>query len=221
MTRQLETAIAEPPRAAAVRWPGNVPDLGRAERALLAALEGSPPPEPELAPLAASVAAVLSPIERSALTGGLASAETTPIRRAAAMRVRAGFAIASAPPGGSVPDPKAVASLLGEIDDLLFEVNALASAAQTDIGPALRACRNSLVKEAIDFSEISQRFSRVEVEDLAAPPRRSSRQPRTRRARPAQQGRAIASSRRQLAVGIVVALLAAALLLALRLLTRP
>jgi hypothetical protein len=64
----------------------------------------------------------------------------------------------ASPPSGSNSDAAAVAALLGEIDGLLAEVNVLAGAASPELAPALGACRNALVKEAIDFSEVAQRY---------------------------------------------------------------
>lgn len=152
----------------AATWPGNAPGMELSEQVLLAALEGAEPPVPELAEVAAQVAAVLSEIERAALLGASPGFDATPIRMSAAMRVRVGFAFASAPPPGSNSDSAAVAAFLGEIDALLAEVNALAADAPEELAPALGGCRNALVKEAIDFSEVAQRYVPVEVEAAAA-----------------------------------------------------
>jgi hypothetical protein len=156
-------------------WPANAPDLELSERALLAAVDGAAPPIPELGDVAAQVAAALSDIERAALLGASPGFDATPLRRAAAMRVRVGFAFASAPPAGSNSDSAAVAAFLGEIDALLSEVNALAAAVPEDMAPALGACRNALVKEAIDFSEVAQRYVPVEVEPVPQEQRRPAK----------------------------------------------
>jgi hypothetical protein len=59
------------------------------------------------------------------------------------MRVRVAFCFASAPRAGSQSD--------------------------ADVQPALEACRNALVKEAIDLSEVAQRYVPVEVAAPAGP----------------------------------------------------
>lgn len=154
-------------------WPSNAPDLELAERALLAAIDGAAPPVPELAAVAGQVAGALSELERAALLGAQLELDAGALRRSAAMRVRVGFAFAAAPPPGSDSDSAAVAAFLGEIDALLSEVSALAANAPAEFAPALGACRNALVKEAIDFSETAQRYVPVEVKDssrAARPP---------------------------------------------------
>lgn len=177
-------------------WPANAPDLEVSERALLAAVDGAAPPIPELAGVAAQVAAALSDIERAALLGASPGFDATPIRRAAAMRVRVGFAFASAPPAGSNSDSAAVAAFLGEIDELLSEVNALAVNVPEELVPALGACRNALVKEAIDFSEVAQRYVPVDVEAI---PRPDQRKPAAKvaGARVLSQGRVTDAEKRQ------------------------
>jgi hypothetical protein len=131
-------------------------------------MDGTPPPYPALGAVATQVAGALSAIEEKALARAPLEVDGTPIRRAAAMRVRVGFAFASAPPRGSSSDPDAVATLLGEIDELLSEVNGLAASSSLELAPALGACRNALVKEAIDFSEVAQRYVAAEPAVLAA-----------------------------------------------------
>ena len=141
-------------------WPADAPDLQLAERALRETLEGASTP---VAGVASQVARSLSGLERAALAGAPLPFDASPVRRALAMRVRVGVAFATAPPPGSSVDAAAVARLLGEIDDLLSEVNALTETAATELATALGACRSALVKEAIDFSEAAQRYTPAEL----------------------------------------------------------
>jgi hypothetical protein len=144
-------------------WPANAPDHASAEEALLAGMDRTPPPFPAFGAVAIQVADALSELEVKALARAPLQIDGGPIRRAAAMRLRVGVAFATAPPRGASSDPAAVAALLAEIDDLLSEVNALAVDAPPELAPALSACRNALVKEAIDFSETAQRYVAVDA----------------------------------------------------------
>jgi hypothetical protein len=141
-------------------WPADTPDLQLAERALRETSEGASTP---VAGVASQVARSLSALERAALAGAPLPFDASPVRRALAMRVRVGVAFATAPPPGSSVDAAAVAMLLGEIDDLLSEVNALAESAEKERATALRACRSALVREAIDFSAAAQRYAPAEL----------------------------------------------------------
>jgi hypothetical protein len=132
-------------------------------------MDGTPAPFPALGPIATRVAAMLSDLEVKAIAGARLEFDAAPLRRAAAMRVRVGFALASVPPRGSAAEPTAVAALLGEIDDILSEVNALADNAPAERGAALGAARNALVKEAIDFSEVAQRFVQRDADAIPEP----------------------------------------------------
>lgn len=149
--------------AGPVTWPANAPTLGIAEEALLAGLDRTPPPFPAFGAVALQVADALSDLEVKALARAPLQIDGGPIRRAASMRVRVGVAFATAPPRGASSDSASVAALLAEIDDLLAEVNALASDAPPELAPALGGCRNALVKEAIDFSEVAQRYVAVDA----------------------------------------------------------
>ncbi|HSM91509.1 MAG TPA: hypothetical protein VLT47_01410 [Anaeromyxobacteraceae bacterium] len=143
-------------------WPAETPDLQAAERALRGALEGSPAPAPVVAGVASQVVRTLTDLERASLAGASLGFDGAPVRRASAMRVRVGVAFATAPPPGARADAAAVAALLGEIDDLLSEVNALAETASMDLARALGSCRAALVREAIDFSMAAQRYAPAE-----------------------------------------------------------
>jgi hypothetical protein len=148
-------------------WPADTPDLQLAERALRETWDGSSEP---VADVASQVARSLSDLERAALAGAPLPFDASPVRRALAMRVRVGVAFATAPPPGSSVDASAVATLLGEIDDLLSEVNALTEGAARDQAMALGACRSALVREAIDFSAAAQRYAPAELVVEERPP---------------------------------------------------
>lgn len=189
-------------------WPGNAPDLELAERALLAEVTGAVAPVPTIAGVAARVAGALSDLEKVSLARAPLEIDTAPVRRAAAMRVRVGVAIATAPPAGATADSDAVAALLAEIDELLFEVNALAASAPPLLVAALGRCRSVLVKEAIDFSEVAHHYERP---DLEPGPAYAMRRARPARASPtAAQG--AGRRKRALWVGVAVAAAAAAAL---------
>jgi hypothetical protein len=190
-------------------WPGNAPDLELAERALLAELTGAVPPVPAIAGVAAKVAGALSDLEKVSLSRAPLEIDASPVRRAAAMRVRVGVAIATAPPAGTAADPDAVAALLAEIDELLFEVNDLAVSAPPLLVAALSRCRSVLVKEAIDFSEVAHRYERPDLEP--GPASAVRRRSRPARASPtgAQGGLRMGWRSRALWVGVAVAAAAA------------
>jgi hypothetical protein len=186
-------------------WPANAPSLEVAEEALLAAVDSMPPPYPELANVAAQVAAAISELEVKALGGQRLAIDGAPIRRAAAMRVRVGYAFATAPPVGSHSDSGAVAALLGEIDGLLSEVSDLAADASAEVAPTLGACRNALVKEAIDFSEAAQRYVAVESPAATAAPVKRAPTPGAARVLSVEKGTPAPVNRSQRALVVVLA----------------
>jgi hypothetical protein len=159
VTKRIEPRNPSPPPPPTPAWPAGIPGLDVAERALRSALDASAPPDPAIGGVATRVAGELSEIEGKALRGAPLQVDSSPLRRAAAMRVRVGAALASAPPPGARADGDAVAALLAEIDDLLSDVNAVAASGSMELAAALAACRGALVKEAIDFSEVAQRYA--------------------------------------------------------------
>jgi hypothetical protein len=153
-------------------WPGNAPSALEAAEALARGLAGDfDPPGTPLAPVA-DVVAGLTELERSVLAGAPQpepqAFDTEPIRRAAVMRVRVAAALALAPAPGAPVDTAAVSAWLAEIDALLAKVNGLAQAAPAELHPAVEQVRNSLVKEAIDFSEAAHGGA-APAETAAAP----------------------------------------------------
>jgi hypothetical protein len=166
-------------------WPSNAPSLEISEEALLAGMDLTPPPFPALGAIAIQVAGALSDLEVKAIARAKLEFDGTPLRRAAAMRVRVGFALATAPPRGSTADPTAVATLLGEIDEILSEVNALAESAPAERAVGLGASRNALVKEAIDFSEVAQRYVVRDADPIPAAPRKPAKAAKAAKAAPA------------------------------------
>ncbi len=190
-------------------WPGNTPDLELAERALLAELTGAVPPVPAIAGVAAQVAGALSDLEKVSLARTPVELDAAAVRRAAAMRVRVGVALATAPPVGASADQAAVAALLAEIDELLFEINGLAAEAQPLLAAALGRCRSVLVKEAIDFSEAAQRYARLEPEPDPAPAAHRQRQAPAGSSPVGPAGSGMSWPQRALLVGAAVAAAAA------------
>ncbi len=158
-----------PPRDAA--WPATVPSPAEAEQALAAALTGTLAAESPLRTLADQAVAAMSDLERGVLTGAGIEVASAPLRGAAVMRLRISTAISTRPPPGGQVDAAAVEAMLGEIDALLAAVNGLLGVASEALKPALEVVRNSLVKEAVDFSEAAHRPS----EAAALPPRADPR----------------------------------------------
>ena len=101
----------------------------------------------------------VSELERAVLAGEPQPVDGAPIRRAAVMRVRVAVALATAPPAGTAVDEGAVSALLADIDALLSEVNTVTLGAPPELQASLESIRNSLVKEAIDLSEVAQRLA--------------------------------------------------------------
>jgi hypothetical protein len=75
------------------------------------------------------------------------------------MRLRVASARALAPAGGAEVDGAAVQGILADIDATLAAVNGLAAGAPPDLLAGVEAVRNALVREAIDFSDLSQRIA--------------------------------------------------------------
>ena len=216
MSGRLETVIAGPGSGLAWTptgaWPSNAPSLEVSEEALLAGMDRTPPPFPALDAIATQVASALSELEVKAIAGAKLEFDGTALRRAAAMRVRVGFALATPPPRGSIAEPTAVATLLGEIDEILSEVNVLADSAPAERAVALGAARNALVREAIDFSEVAQRYVARDADAIPSPPRRTEKAgpaPRVLSVR-SEPEPAPATRRRALLVAVAVAALVAA-----------
>lgn len=140
-----------------VAWPAGICTAAEAEDALRRALHGTADPARPLHSLATRTLGTLSELERSVLSREPQAIDATPIRRAALMRLRVADGLASAPAAGSPVDMAALSGVLGDIDGLLAEVGSLLSSVPPELFPALEAIRNSLVSEAIDFSEAAQR----------------------------------------------------------------
>jgi len=147
-----------PPAAAKVEWPGGICGDAEAGEALRRALEGKADVRP-LHALAAKVIEAASELERAVLKGEPQPFDATPVRKATVIRLRVAEALASAPAQGSPVDTAALSATLGQIDALLAEVAPLLQSAPEELVPALEAVRNSLVSEAIDFSEAAQRVA--------------------------------------------------------------
>jgi hypothetical protein len=147
--------VAAPNASAGGAWPSSVPGATEAADALGLGLQGVFAPAGAPLAVVAEVMAGMSPLEKAVLVGEPQPIDVEPIRRAAVMRVRVAVALSTAPqgPGAAPTDPAAVSALLGEIDGLLSDVNALVAGAPPEVQPSLEQVRNALVKEAIDFSE--------------------------------------------------------------------
>jgi hypothetical protein len=152
----LAAPLAQP-AAARGDWPATVPSAGEAADALASGIAGVFAPAGSPLAIVAEVMAGMSPLERAVLLGEPQPIDAEPVRRAAIMRVRVAVALASAPPPGAPVDVAAVSALLGEIDALLTQVNALAASAPPELQPIVEQVRNEVVKEAIDFSEVAHR----------------------------------------------------------------
>jgi hypothetical protein len=159
-----------PPSEPTVDWPGGICTAAEAEDALQRALHGAVEGARPLHDLAMRTLDAISDLERTVLAGEPQPFDAAPIRRAAAMRLRVAEALASAPPAGCPVDAAALSSILGEIDALLAEVAPLLANASEELAPALETIRNTLVSEAIDFSEAAQRASTGKAEAPPAAP---------------------------------------------------
>jgi hypothetical protein len=155
-------ASSPPPASGAVAWPAGGLSLAEAERALANGLRGGFNGESRIRTVTEGVVNTLSALEFAVVSGDPVAVPPEPIRRAALLRLRVASALAERPPTGSVVDQAALSSMLGEIDALLSEVNALAQGAAPDVLPSLEAVRNALVKEAIDFAEAAQQIAPTE-----------------------------------------------------------
>lgn len=163
-----------PPPAARVDWPAGICSDAEAGDALRRALDGKTDAQP-LDALAAAVIEAASDLERAVLKGEPQPFEVTPVRKAAAIRLRVAEALATVPAPGSTVDATALSAVLGQIDGLLAEVAPLLQGAPEELVPALEAVRNSLVSEAIDFSEAAQRVAAVEPAHLPTLPAPATR----------------------------------------------
>jgi hypothetical protein len=150
------------PAAGPVAWPSGAPSVELSEELMAAAADGSLPPGSPLRPIAAPVLAALSDVERDALAGREVPVDAALLRRAAAMRLRVAVALSEPPAPGGAVDVPLVEAILAEIDAVLGGVNALLSTAPEALRPALEATRNALVKEAVDFSEVSHAATPIE-----------------------------------------------------------
>jgi hypothetical protein len=146
-----------PSSAPAADWPSGLSTPAQADDALGRAHRGTADPARPLHALALRTLESLSDLERAVLAGEPQPIDAAPVRKAAVMRLRVAEALASAPPQGSKVDSAALSAILGEIDELLAGVAPLLASAPAELAPALEAIRNSLVREAIDFSEAAQR----------------------------------------------------------------
>ncbi|MFT3914362.1 MAG: hypothetical protein QM704_09665 [Anaeromyxobacteraceae bacterium] len=150
-------AAAQPPAAGqSAAWPAGGLTSAEAQKQLGEGLAGRLPSDAKLRPTLETVLSNLSALEANVLTGQPVAVKPEPLRRAAVMRLRVAHALAGRPPPGSPVDQAALSTMLGEIDALLSDVNALLPEAPDDVVPSLEAVRNALVKEAIDFSEAAQ-----------------------------------------------------------------
>lgn len=162
-----------PPSAPAAAWPSGLATPEQAEDALTRALQERADLARPLQALALRTLGSLSDLERAVLKGKPQPLDPEPIRKAAVLRLRVAEALASAPPPGSPVDSAALSTILGEIDGLLAEVGPLLATAPVELAPALESIRNSLVREAIDFSEAGQRAATTgapPVQVAARPP---------------------------------------------------
>ena len=190
-------------------WPANGPSAVEAADALGRGLAGRFDPRGRPLAAVADVVGSLTELERAVFAGVPQAIDTEPIRRAAVMRVRVQVALATAPATGGDVDGVAISALLAEIDALLSDVNVLAQAAPPELQPALEQVRNSLVKEAIDFSEAAHRVQPAELAPGRGPP---AARARTSQARvgsiESKAGRAVANARskRNRAAYLVLAL---------------
>jgi hypothetical protein len=148
------STYSPPPGAAA--WPAGGLTFDDAEKALQKGLSGRFAGESRLRTVTEGVVNTLCALEFAVVSGDPVAVDPQPIRRAALMRLRVAAALADRPPEGSAVDQGALSAMLGEIDALLSEVNALSQGAPPDVQASLEAVRNALVKEAIDFSEAAQ-----------------------------------------------------------------
>jgi hypothetical protein len=193
-------ALAAPPPA----WPAGLPSVDEAEGALVMKLRGRLGPEAPLATLAEQATAAMSDLERAVLGGAAQPFDTRPILRAAVMRFRVAAAIATAPAPPARVDGAAVAALLADLDAVLGEVNALASAVPAEQQAALASVRNALVREAVDFSEVAHHASLAPTEALAP---RGARAPEPRVVSiQAAEPAAPHQTRRRVVLGVVLAL---------------
>ena len=149
-----------PPGAPA--WPSGGLAFADAESALVRGLEGAFQGDSTLRTVTEGVMGTLTALEFAVVSGDAVPVDPEPVKRAALMRLRVAFALAERPAPGSAVDQAALSTMLGEIDALLSQVNALSQGAAPDVLPSVEALRNALVKEAIDFSEAAQQIAPVE-----------------------------------------------------------
>jgi len=207
---------APPPAEPRADWPAGICSAAEAEDALQRALGGAVGGSRPLQDLALRTLDALSDLERGVLSGEPQPIDAAPIRRAAVMRLRVADGLASVPPAGSPVDSAALSAILGEIDALLAEVAPLMAAAPEELAPALEAIRNSLVSEAIDFSEAAQRVAPAGAPppQAAVPLVRRKNEPRILSIQSAQEAELEAAEghRRQVAWIVMAIALALALL---------
>lgn len=149
-----------PPPAARIDWPAGISDDAEAEDALRRALEGKTDGRP-LHALAAQVIEAASDLERAVLKREPQPFDASAVRKATVIRLRVAEALATTPAAGSPVDKAALSAILGQIDGLLAEVAPLLQGASEELAPALEAVRDSLVREAIDFSEAASKVEAV------------------------------------------------------------
>ncbi len=201
--------MAVPSFLAAGPWPANGPSAVEAADALGRGLAGRFDPRGRPLAAVADVVGSLTELERAVFAGVPQAIDTEPIRRAAVMRVRVQVALATAPATRGDVDGVAISALLAEIDALLSDVNVVAQAAPPGLQPALEQVRNSLVKEAIDFSEAAHRVQPAELAPGRGPPAARARTPQARVGSiESKAGRAVANARskRNRAAYLVLAL---------------
>jgi hypothetical protein len=158
-----------PAPVAAVEWPASVTSAAQAEDALKRALQGKADRSLPLHALALKTLETLSDLEKGVLAGEPQPVDAAPIRKSVIIRLRVADGLASVPPTGGKVDAAALSAILGEIDQLLAEVAPLLGSAPAELAPALEAIRNTLVSEAIDFSEAAARVTAAAAQAPAAP----------------------------------------------------
>lgn len=141
-------------------WPGTVIASRDAEGLLAGALAGFWPEAGDLRAQAERMVAVLSPLERNAITGRPVPADPAPVCRAAALRWQVSAALRTAPAPGSPVDSAAVRAILAEIDAVLAELKRVSPGAPAGALPSLDRLRRELVSEAVDLTEAVHRIAR-------------------------------------------------------------
>ena len=162
--------VPPPPQAGAPAWPAGGLSFADAEAALARGIEGSFSGDSALRTVTEAVVSTLTALEFAVVSGDAVPVDPEPVRRSALMRLRVASVLSNRPAPGSAVDQAALSTMLGEIDALLSQVNALAQGAPPDVLPSVEALRNALVKEAIDFSEAAQQTAPVDTVGAEALP---------------------------------------------------